>query len=123
MGKLKNGIFHGIMGILLGFALLFGIKFFMDEIKLSKFESVYSICVNNGSNSEPHYYLNYYVDSEEYSVDLDKELFVSYKEGDTVELFYNKSNPSQIVFKSTPIGDIILLCGCMIIFTILKVFE
>lgn len=123
MDKLKNGVFHGVMGILLGFALIFGIKFVLDEVKLSNFESSHGVCVNKGSVDEPKYYLEYSVGSDSYSIDLSKKFLIKSEEGVEIELFYNSSNPSQIIFASTPVEDIILLVGCMIIFIILKIIE
>lgn len=113
MRSVKLYICNTIVGIIVGLAIICGIKFSLDLIKYCEFEQTTSTCENRGTDSEPHYYLSYYVDSEEYAIDLSKYT-VTPKEGSTIDIAYNVESPSQVVALYTLRHDFILLLLCLI---------
>ena len=72
---------------------------------------------NNQRYLQSHIYIRYQVDGETYNEELDKA--PGYKEKDTLTVYYNSKNPSEVRFsnKMSYSGLIIIIVGFFITFT------
>lgn len=123
MRVFKKSLLHAIIGICMGLSVMFCIKFGIDSLKISRYNSVEGVFINTGSVDKPNYSLSYTVNNQEYLIDMNNSILYSPNEDDIVRVYFDSADPSTYILYKTTLIDLTLLCWCMISFILFKCFE